>query len=213
MIEISRISQTKKGRYALFCGDEFLFSLSPEVFADSDVHEGDLLDDVSLEMLRRKSDSRAAVETAMGYLARRSYGEQEMYQKLLLKYDPHSAAAAVAQVKQAGLLDDAQFAADMAEAMVARGKSPAEIMRKLHGLRIDEEMARAAVDAHEVDEATLAKELVQKRYADQLMRGRRQQVMAALARRGFAHRDIVSAVEAISQELEIPETQLEEERI
>ena len=44
------------------------------------------------------------------YLALRSYGSQELYEKLCMKFDTPSSAAAVAEMQRLGLLDDAAFA-------------------------------------------------------------------------------------------------------
>ena len=70
-MEITRISRTKKGRFALFCGEEFLFSVDDETFVTEHLAEGMKLDEAGLEELRRKSDAQRAKDKAFGYLASR----------------------------------------------------------------------------------------------------------------------------------------------
>ena len=65
-MEITRISRTKKGRIALFCGEEFLFSVDDETFFSEHLAEGVRLDGPRLEELRRKSDAHRAKDKALG---------------------------------------------------------------------------------------------------------------------------------------------------
>ena len=60
-MEITRISQTKKGRFALFSGEEFLFSLDPETFFTQRLAEGDDLaaDELELYLDTHCDDSEA----------------------------------------------------------------------------------------------------------------------------------------------------------
>ena len=96
MPQITAVKETKRGRFALFVDGEFAFSLDPETFADADLHEEDEIESFRLEELRRQSDTRKAVDRALDILALRDHAAGELYQKLCRKFDPHSAAAAVA---------------------------------------------------------------------------------------------------------------------
>ncbi len=202
MIAITSIRPTRRGRYALFGEEGFLFSVDAETLAAADLHEGSRLGEGELSCLREASDTRRAAAAALRYLSLRAYGEEELYQKLLLRTDEHSAAAAVAKMREMGLLDDAAFAAAKAKGMAERGKSPAQIRRTLYALGIEAELADAAVEALDIDGAGAALAVLRKSYAGKLRAGERDKVMAALARRGFSHRDIKRAVEAAAQELE-----------
>lgn len=53
--------------------------------------------------LQAASETRRAKDKALGYLALRSYGSQELYEKLCLKFDGPSSAAAVAEMQRLGL--------------------------------------------------------------------------------------------------------------
>lgn len=201
MVEITRIVQTKRGRYALFCGEEFLFSIDEETLADHEVYEGSSIGDGELSLIRAASETHKAKEQALRYLSLRAYGQKELYRKLCQKYDELSAAAVVAALCEIGLLDDAAFAAEKAKGLFLRGKSSGEVHRQLGALGIDDEIARQAIAAAEPNDNEAALKIVQKNYIEKLRDGKRQQVMAALARRGFSHAVICWAVQQAEREM------------
>ena len=110
MPQLTQISETKKGRYALFFDGEFAFSLDEGTFANAGLHKDDELEPWQIEELRKKSDTRRALDKAMDLLALRDHAAGELYDKLCRRFDPHSAAAAVARAGELGLLNDEDFA-------------------------------------------------------------------------------------------------------
>ena len=205
-MEITRISRTKKGRFALFCGEEFLFSVDEETFFTQRLAEGVTLDEAGLEELRRKSDAQRAKDKAFGYLAAREHASGELYQKLCRDFDEHTAAAAVAKMDELGLLNDEAFARRAVEWLLSKNKSRSEILRWMAGRGVDRELARQALDEvyeeQQADapeglgpEGAAALRLVEKQYAAKLAAGKKQNVLAALARRGFAAGEARRAVE------------------
>ena len=211
MPTITRIKETKKGRLALFLDGEFAFSLDEATFAAADLHAGDELEPLRLDELRRQSDTRKAVDRALDILALRDHAAGELYQKLCRKFDPHTAAAAVAKTGELGLLDDAGFARRRAAELLRKRKSRREILQDLAAKGVDRETAAAAVEALRPEDAAEAGEdpdlasaraLVARQYARKLAEGKTQQVMAALARRGFSHSVIKAAVGEAVEELE-----------
>ena len=54
-VKITRISQTRKGRIALFAGEEFLFSVDDETYVTRRLAEGMVLDEAELDELRQCS--------------------------------------------------------------------------------------------------------------------------------------------------------------
>lgn len=191
MPTLTQISETKKGRYALFFDGEFAFSLDAGTFADADLHQDDELEPWQIEELRKKSDTRRALDKAMDFLALRDHAAGELYDKLCRKFDPHSAAAAVAQVGELGLLNDEDFARRRAAELLRKRKSRREILLDLNKKGIDRDTAAAVVEAlgdeEEDPDLASARALVQRQYASRLAQGKEPQVAAALARRGFSH--------------------------
>ena len=201
MPQLTQIKETKKGRLALFFDGEFAFSLDEETFARADLHEEDLLEDWQIEDLRKQSDTRRALDKAMDYLSLRDHAAGELYQKLCRKFDEHSAAYAVARAGELGLLNDADFARRRAAELLRKRKSRREILLDLTAKGIDRDTAAEAVEAlyaetddGEDPELATARALVERQYAAKLAAGKRDQVAAALARRGFSHSIIRAAL-------------------
>lgn len=205
-MEITRISRTKKGRFALFCGEEFLFSVDDETFFSERLAEGVRLDGPRLEELRRKSDAHRAKDKALGYLAAREHASGELFQKLCRDFDEHTAAAAVAKMDELDLLDDGAFARRAAVWLLGKNKSRSEILRWMAQRGLDRELARQTLEEvfeeRQADapeglgpDGAAALRLVEKQYAAKLAAGKKQNVLAALARRGFSSGDARRAVE------------------
>mgnify|MGYP002799039428 FL=1 len=201
MPRLTRITETKRGRYALFLDVAFAFSLDEDTFAAAGLHAGDELTEPAGAELRRKSDARRALDKAMDLLALRDHAAGELYAKLCRRFDPHTAAAAVARVGELGLLNDAGFARRRAAELLRKRKSRREILQDLAAKGIDRETAADALaalmpaDGEEDPDLASARALVERQYARKLAEGKTQQVMAALARRGFSHAVIRAAVQ------------------
>ena len=194
MPTITQIKETKKGRLALFLDGEFAFSLDEDTFAAAALHEEDEVEEWRLEELRKQSDTRKALDKAMDLLSLRDHAAGELYQKLCRKFDGPSAAYAVAKAQELGLLDDAAFARRRAAELLRKRKSRREILNDLSAKGIDRDTAAdvveelfAETDDGESPELETARALVQRQYAAKLAAGKRDQVAAALARRGFSH--------------------------
>ena len=194
MPRLTQIKETKKGRLALFFDGEFAFSLDENTFADAGLHQDDDLEEWQIEELRKKSETRRALDKAMDYLALRDHATGELYQKLCRKFDAHSAAYAVARAGELGLLNDAGFARRRAAELLRKRKSRREILNDLSAKGIDRATAAEVVEElfaegedGENPELATARALVERQYAAKLAAGKRDQVAAALARRGFSH--------------------------
>ena len=210
MPQLSEIKETRRGRYALFFDGEFAFSLDEETFVAAHLHEDDELEEWDVEELRKKSDTRKALDKAMDILSLRDHAAGELYQKLCRKFDPHSAAAAVAKAGELGLLDDAGVARRRAAELLRKNKSRREISQDLAARGIDREMVSEVLeelysggDEAESPDLAAARALVQKQYLRKLAEGKKDNVAAALARRGFAHSVIREVLrEAMEQNID-----------
>ena len=175
---------------------DFLFSIDGETMVKNHVREGAALDAASLEALKEQSDTRKAKDKALQYLSLRLYGERELYDKLCLKFDGPTSAAAVAEMVRLELLDDARFAAQKAAWLKTRHKSRREAQRQLAEKGVDRDLIDEALDEvyGDGDEREEIDRLVQRSYAAKLENGRRDAVYAALCRRGFAPRTVREAL-------------------
>lgn len=197
-MKIGKISKTKQGRFALFDeNDAFLFSVDDETLAKNRLKEGAVLSAASLSALKEQSDLRRAKDKALSYLSLRDHAGGELYEKLCRQFDEHTAAAAVAEMRRLELLDDARFARSRAGYLAGQHKSAREIRRKLLEKGIDRETADAAVAALDLDETDACRAVLEKSYLRKLQSGRRDLVIAALARRGFSYGAIKAAIKAV----------------
>lgn len=208
MPRLTQIKETKKGRLALFLEGEFAFSVDEETFVLGGLHEGDELSEQQLEELRQKSDTRKALDKALDYLSLRDHAAGELYQKLCRKFDPHSVAYAVSRVQELGLLNDAAVARRRAGELYRKHKSRREILYDLTAKGIDRDTAAQVVeelfdsfDTEEDDDPELssARQLIERHYRRKLAEGKREQVAAALARRGFSSAIVHLALEEFAE--------------
>ena len=149
MPRLTQIKETKKGRLALFLDGEFAFSLDEDTFAAAALHQDDELEDWQIEELRKKSETRRALDKAMDYLSLRDHAAGELYQKLCRKFDTHSAAYAVARAGELGLLNDASFARRRAAELLRKRKSRREILNDLSAKGIDRDTAADVVEEYQ----------------------------------------------------------------
>ena len=192
-LTIETISVTKRGRYALFAGGQFLFSVDEETLVREKLREGLTLTLPRLEELRQKSETRKACDKALEYLSLRDHASGELYQKLCRKFGPQSSAAALAKMQELELVDDAAFALHRARYLMNQHKSRNQIAQALAQKGIERQtVARVLEQLWEEENSDPEQEaleyLIQKSYREKLAQGKTQQVAAALCRRGFAPR-------------------------
>lgn len=200
-MKISRITQTKKGRFALFDeSDTFLFSVDGETLVKNNIVENLEFEPWELENLLAQSDLRKAKDKALRLLSQRDHASQELYQKLCTTFDEHTCVAAIAEMQRLDLIDDAKFARHRAKYLAAQNKSSRDIEQKLRLLGLDRELIRAAIASVEPEDDSACYAIVQKSYKSKLAAGKRDSVLAALARRGFSYGDSKAAIERFLSE-------------
>lgn len=199
---IDRITTTKKGRYALFCAGEFLFSVDEDTYVRYGIRKGRALSGEELAEMRAASDNRRAVDKALDLLSAREHATFELQKKLERTFDAETARHAVGRVRELGLLDDERFARNYAEELLQRkGLSLRAARDKLLEKGVPREAADEALSAYENDESAAVRELIEKKYARRLAaENGRQAVFAALQRKGFSARDIRAALAAYGAE-------------
>ena len=92
---ITDIKITKKGKYALFCGSEFLFSVDEATSQAYDLHPGMDISEEGLSELRKRSEYNKALSRAFLILGSRDHSEYELFTKLSRSFDEETASAAV----------------------------------------------------------------------------------------------------------------------
>ena len=150
------------------------------------------------------ADPAKARARALALLAGREMASAQLYERLCRSYTGQAAAAAVAELVERGYLDDARYAEARAHSLLCAHKSRRAAAQSLRqaGLTAPQvEQALAAVydapeDEGESPELAAAVALIERRYAPKLAAGRRDLVVAALQRRGFAYPVIRAALAA-----------------
>jgi regulatory protein len=158
--------------------------------------------DVELhERLTAAADAEGAFRTLLRALERRSFARADLARRLVRKGHPRPAVdAALERAEGLGLLDDAAYARNYVQTRAARGRGPARVTRDLMAMGVDRahiDRALAAEWPEGSDRTGVPLALAAKR-AQQLGNlprpVKRRRVLAYLARRGFAGRDISDLV-------------------
>ncbi len=199
-VRIDRITVTKKGRYALFCDGEFLFSVDEETFLKHHIKEGVTLEREELERLRAASDYFSAKNKALELLGYRDHSKKELTDKLRRRFDEETARLAVEKMCELRLIDDREFARKLcAELIELRGQSKRAASQKLYEKGVSREISEAALAEYEDDETDAIRELVNKKYLAKLSdKEKRASVYAALIRRGFRSENIREVLDELS---------------
>lgn len=156
------------------------------------------------------ADPAKARARALDALASREMSSAQLYERLCYGFTEQAAAAAVAAVAEMVELDyvnDDRYAEARAHSLLAARKSrraAAQNLRQkgLSGAQIEQALESVyAPDADgESPELEAAAALVRSRYMKKLADGRRDLVVAALQRRGFAYSVIKEAIKRAEEE-------------
>ncbi|MBQ6066552.1 MAG: regulatory protein RecX [Clostridia bacterium] len=142
----------KNGRINIYTDGEFRFAVSAFVYRSFPWRDGDEATEEMLAELKAADDAERAHESALRMLTARAHGEKELYRKLRQKYDAEAAQSAVDRCKEAGLIDDAAFAAGLAESLCSRkGWSPERVKTELIFRGVDKNIAENTVEALDID--------------------------------------------------------------
>jgi regulatory protein len=182
--------------------DGILFGAVPQELARAaGLEVGRALDPELQEQLTSAADAEAAFRTLLRALERRSFARADLGRRLIRKGHPRPAVeSALERALALGLLDDAAFARNYVETRAARGRGPARLTRDLLAMGVERghiDGALAATWPEGSDRTGMPLALAAKRAAQlgELPRQvKRRRVLAYLARRGFAGRDITDLV-------------------
>jgi regulatory protein len=153
------------------------------------------------EQLAAAADAEGAFRTLLRALERRSFAQADLGRRLLRKGHPRPAVdSALDRATQLGLLDDAAFARNYVQTRATRGRGPSRLTRDLLAMGVERSLIDRALaaewpegsDRTQVPLALAAKRAAQLGALPRPVKRRR--VLAYLARRGFAGRDITDLV-------------------
>jgi len=178
-----------------------LLTVPRNVAEEERLTAGLALDDPLYARLSRAADAEAAYRTGLRILEHRPFAARALTRRLVLKgHPPEAAEAARERLERHGLLDDVKYSVSFAETRGARGRGPLRLRRDLAALGVEraviERALAQAFGADGVDAPT--PDALAKRRLGQL-RGlprpvQRRRLLAYLARRGFAGREVTALV-------------------
>lgn len=155
----------------------------------------------------KSTDAAKARARAMELLAGQELSSGQLYERLGRKFTQPTAAAVVAEMVERQYVDDERYAQTRAHGLLAARKSRRAAAQDLRQKGLDAQQISAALEeAYASDEAggdpelEAAAALVEGRYRSKLAAGRKDLVVAALARRGFAYPVIKEAIRRVEED-------------
>ena len=136
----------------------------------------------------RKRPEPTPAQRALGLLVRREHSRVELTRKLTARgVEREEAVAAVDKLEAAGWQNDQRFAELLVRSRAATGYGPVRIRAELGMHSLGREAVAAAMETAEVDWEAHARDLVRRRFGEDLSSDRDRQRKAAdwLLRRGF----------------------------
>ena len=182
----------KPGRYVIDVDGQEFAVVSADALAETKTRIGVVLDDSRAAQLREASDVTEAYDRALNLLAFRARSARELQRRLIQKgVTADRADKVIARLREVGLIDDADFARQVARSKVSSGASRRRLHQELFKRGVARNVADEAVDQvieeENVDEVAVAERVARKRLP--LLSGadaptRRRRLYGFLARRG-----------------------------
>ena len=155
----------------------------------------------------KSADPSKARARALDALSAREMTSTQLYERLCIRFTEQAAAAVVAEMVELDYVNDDRYAETRAHGLLMARKSrraAAQNLRQkgLNSQQIDRalESVYAPDEDGEDPELEAAAALVRSRYLKKLADGRRDLVVAALQRRGFAYPVIKEAIRRAEEE-------------
>ncbi len=168
------------------------------------LQRGAELDATEEREVMRRGQVVEARETCLSLLARRSRSRTELLRRLKTrKIGREIAEVVIGELERLGLVDDREHAQAWADQAMRSGRAgPGAIRARLRQQGVSAEVAREATEAAMAgaDEEELARRMAEKRLralSKVDAETRRRRLYDYLARRGFSHEAIRSAVQAL----------------
>lgn len=193
---ITKIEKSKKGNIWIYADNNYLTSLSPEVFLKSKLKVGDYIDEEILKKINADSDRHKAKEKALRLLSFRAHSKKELENKIKLSSTDESAQHAVNKMEELGLVNDLEFSKAYAkELSCLKYYSINRIKYELLKKGVDKSVISEAIEEIEIDEENNIKKFMQsKRYLcldDEKVKRR---ALNALQRLGYSWSQINSVI-------------------
>jgi len=206
MKKVTAIGEGKrrKGRANIFLDDKFAFSLEAGVVQKEGLRVGQELSEGDIEALNSAELSQRCLNAALRYLAYRPRSQAELKERLARRgFDGETIAAALARLKEQGLVDDLAFARFWKENRQSFSpRSQWLVRRELKAKGVAEELiARVVADVDDEDNAYQAAIVKRHRLPVGDYEGFRRRLGEYLKRRGFGYGVINNTVNKVWAEV------------
>ncbi len=196
-------SKHKKGRFLLHMEDGSILRVGENEIVSFSLYSGAELTDEQLAKLTDATRAGTLKSYAMNLLSVRSLSRRELVQKLLAKEATPSEADVIAdRLTELGLLNDGEYARQVARHYAAKGYGEFKIKDELYRRGVPKEYWEDALPQAEDPADAIEALLRQKLKSATPDRKELKKVSDALARRGYRWNDISSALRRYGAELE-----------
>lgn len=194
-MELTAIEPRRHRLVQLYLDGEAAVKLDAATAQEARLRVGMELDDEELHELLQKSDAARAKEKALYLLEHRPHAKRELERKLSRTVGEEAAQAAADRMEELGLVDDADYAARLAQELARKGYAFSRTVQELVRRGVDRELAQEAAREASPDPEEAIRRLIQRKYERRLgdEKGRRQ-TAAALQRLGYRWEEIRSAL-------------------
>lgn len=194
-MELTAIEPRRHRLVQLYLDGEAAVKLDAATAQEARLRVGMELDDEELHELLQKSDAARAKEKALYLLEHRPHAKRELERKLSRTVGEEAAQAAADRMEELGLVDDADYAARLAQELARKGYAFSRTVQELVRRGVDRELAQEAAREASPDPEEAIRRLIQRKYERHLgdEKGRRQ-TAAALQRLGYRWEEIRSAL-------------------
>lgn len=194
-MELTAIEPRRHRLVQLYLDGEAAVKLDAATAQEARLRVGMELDDEELHGLLQKSDAARAKEKALYLLEHRPHAKRELERKLSRTVGEEAAQAAADRMEELGLVDDADYAARLAQELARKGYAFSRTVQELVRRGVDRELAQEAAREASPDPEEAIRRLIQRKYERRLgdEKGRRQ-TAAALQRLGYRWEEIRSAL-------------------
>ena len=196
-MKITEAAIRRRRLYLVRMDNDSEYMVDRQTFDESPYRVGAEMTEEQLVALLAQSQYNRARERALYLLGLRDHACSELEKKLYTEATPEIATAVVTRLREVGLLDDARYAARLAQHLSEHKQYPRRrIEQELRRRGISNVLIQAVVFDLEGEDFEQALALLQKKYYNKLNDpDSRRRVIAALARRGFSYGAIRRAMD------------------
>ena len=216
MSTVTQISEhpRKPGRYIVDVDGREFATVTADALAATKAGIGVVVDDRLAAHLREANELTSAYDRALNLLAFRARSARELERRLVQKgVTAERAQRVIAKLRDAGLIDDADFARQLARSKVSAGASKRRLHQELFKRGVARDVADEAVDQvleeEQVDEVAVAERVARKRLpslASADAPTRRRRLYSFLARRGHNSETIRAVMDRVMSDVDSVDT-------